>query len=201
MSAPAGTDWLSDTLRTMAGPPGRALARLGVAPNAVTLAALALNVVAALLIAGTALGPVEAGAVVLAVGFLDAIDGTVARHTGRVTAYGGVLDAVVDRVSESALLVGLLAASLAQGERLDVLACAAALGTFPLVSYVRAKAESLGQRITTGLANRSVRVLALGVGLCLEVAGPVVAALALASLFTALHRMLVLRRLLERSPS
>jgi CDP-diacylglycerol--glycerol-3-phosphate 3-phosphatidyltransferase len=195
------TDLLTGALRALAGPPGRGLARLGVSPNGVTLTALALNVAGAAAIAGGALGRIGAGLLILGAGFLDAIDGAVARAAGRETAFGAVLDAFVDRVAEGALLLGLLVAAEARGDRAAALLSAAALATFPLVSYVRAKAEAHRLRVTSGLANRSWRVLLLGAGVLVDAYAPVVAFLAATSLATAVHRLLVVRRLLAaRSP-
>lgn len=193
-------DPLTSVLRVLAGPPGRVLARLGVSPNAVTLGALALNLACAVAIAAGALGPRAIGAAILAIGFLDAVDGTVARAGGRVTTFGGVLDAVGDRLSESALLVGLTVAALARNDTAAVAWTAAALGTFPLVSYVRAKAETHGHAVTSGLANRSLRVLLLGASFFVDLYTPVTAFLATASLVTAVHRLVVLRRLLGEPP-
>ena len=100
----------------LAGPPGRLLARLGVTANAVTLAALALNLAAAAAIGAGMLGGFLSGALILGIGFLDAVDGSVARATGKPTELGAVLDAFADRVSEAALLVGLLVNVHARGD-------------------------------------------------------------------------------------
>src|SRR3989475_8209080 len=82
------------------------LARAGVTPNMLTVAGVAGNVVAAVLVGRGEF--VAAGILVLAASALDMLDGALARATRRATDFGSVFDAVADRVSEAAVVVGLL---------------------------------------------------------------------------------------------
>ena len=84
--------------------PTRALQRLGVSPNQVTVAAMAIGLVAALLVAR---GHLRVGAAVWVVGrVLDGLDGLLARASGRTTLFGGFLDISLDMLAYSAMAIG-----------------------------------------------------------------------------------------------
>jgi CDP-diacylglycerol--glycerol-3-phosphate 3-phosphatidyltransferase len=152
-SAPA---WLTDPIVD-------AMHRLGVTPNMLTIAGVAGNVGAAV-----AAGYGEflvAGAVVLIASSLDFLDGALARRTGTASDFGAVLDAVMDRVSEAAVLFGLLVYFSDRGEQTETLLIFVAVVGSVLVSYVRARAETIGQQMREGIFTRLERVLLIGVGL------------------------------------
>ena len=150
-------------LRRVEGPAARALVSVGVSPNMLTLAGLAVAGAAAYLLSEGML--LAAGLVVLASGLFDMLDGAVARASGRESAAGALLDSTADRVGE----LGLFAAAaifLARGG--DVVAVGlvfAAAGGSVMVSYLRARGESLGLSPTGGVMTRPERVLSLGGGL------------------------------------
>jgi CDP-diacylglycerol--glycerol-3-phosphate 3-phosphatidyltransferase len=168
---PRGGSLLSNRLkeagRALLSPLVRLAQRLGITPNRVTVIGFAVVVVAAVLVA---LGQLLAGAVVLVLGsLLDAVDGALARATGLTSAFGSFLDSTLDRAAEAILFVGLIAYFL----RVDadpigpvLLALAALCGSF-MVSYTRAKAESLGVSASVGLAPRTERLVLVvaGIGL------------------------------------
>jgi len=109
-----------------------------------------------------------AGWVVLLAGFLDILDGALARHTGQVTRFGAILDSTLDRLSEAALLFGILIFSLREQLALEiVLVCLALIGSM-MVSYIRARAEGLGIECQVGLFTRAERVIVLALGLLLS---------------------------------
>ncbi len=144
-------------------PVAGALARLGVSPNAVTLAGLLGAAISAWLISAGMLW--AGGLAMLFAGALDLFDGALARSTGRDSAFGALLDSVVDRVSEIVVLLGLLLYYL----RADSLEGAAlvylAMGGSIMVSYLRARSEGLGIDCKVGIMTRPERVAALGIGL------------------------------------
>ena len=141
----------------------RVLARAGVSPNGLTVTALAGNAVAAALLASGALA--AGGVVMLLASALDLLDGELARTTGRASKLGALLDSVFDRFSEAVLLFGLLLYELNEGHREEAaLVFVVVVGSL-LVSYVRARAESLGVALTSGLFTRAERVVVLGVAL------------------------------------
>jgi CDP-diacylglycerol--glycerol-3-phosphate 3-phosphatidyltransferase len=144
-------------------PVGRSIARTGVTPNMITAAGLAGALVAAVLVAR---GQFLAGGIVmLAAAALDLFDGMVARASGQVTAFGGVLDSTCDRLSEAAVLGGLVFRLAGEGKREEVVVAFAAVVGSLLVSYLRARAEAAGMQLREGLFTRAERVLVLGVGL------------------------------------
>jgi CDP-diacylglycerol--glycerol-3-phosphate 3-phosphatidyltransferase len=125
--------------------------------------------------------------VVLASGFFDMLDGALARHSNQVTRFGAVLDSTLDRVSEAVLLLAVLIFYLSSGSQVTVgiLVTGLALIGSPLVSYVRAKAETIGLECKIGLFTRSERVIVLAIGLLASYFSyALVTALAIIALFS-----------------
>jgi len=169
-----------------------ALRRLPVTPNQITVVGTALTFAAAVLVAS---GQLRWGGVVLAfAGTFDILDGALARSTGRSYPYGAFLDSTLDRYSEGALYLGLIAYFVSVGgplQRWLVVGTAAALAGSFLVSYVRARAQSLGFTCETGLFARPERVVVTVVGLIFGgvVLTAVVFLLAVLTNLTALQRI------------
>jgi CDP-diacylglycerol--glycerol-3-phosphate 3-phosphatidyltransferase len=143
------------------------LSKSGVTPNVLTFVNLALNIVAAYVIATGHL--LLGGVLVLVAGLFDLLDGALARFTKQTTKFGAVLDSTVDRISEAAILCGLLIWYVPQeGTTLEiVLVLAVLIGSF-LVSYIRARAEGLGWQCQVGLFTRAERVIVLAIGLLIN---------------------------------
>jgi len=157
-------------VRDLATPVARGLGRLGLTPNALTLIGFLGTCVAAWA-ASNRLWQV-AGVLVLVFGVFDLFDGALARATGKATKFGAFLDSTFDRAGEAVVYIGIAAGSLVGDSRADVILAASAMGASFLVSYVRAKAESLGYApgsglMNVGLAPREVRLVVLAVGLLL----------------------------------
>jgi len=140
-------------------PLGKAVGRLGVSPNALSILAALVSVVAALLyLRGNAL----LGAVVLVISaFLDMLDGAVARATGAPSRFGAVLDHVLDRYVEYLLVIGIVVGGLATW----FWGLFALIGML-LASYSRAAAESVGglKNCTVGIAERQEKLLLILAG-------------------------------------
>jgi CDP-diacylglycerol--glycerol-3-phosphate 3-phosphatidyltransferase len=137
------------------------LAAIGVTPNMISVAGFAGNVAAGALAAGGHF--VAAGVLMLVFSALDLLDGALARKTGTVTKFGAVFDSVLDRVSEAAVLGGLLFHyTQAGGHTAEIVLCYAAIVGSIMVSYVRARAEGIGLTLREGLFTRAERVLMLG---------------------------------------
>lgn len=140
-----------------------ALAGIGVTPNMLTSVGVLGNVGAAALCAA---GEFLAGGLAMgAASGLDLLDGALARATDRATDFGSVFDAVMDRVSEAAVLFGLLIWFSDRGDRTEELLIFVAVVGSILVSYVRARAEIIGITLREGLFTRAERVVLLGGGL------------------------------------
>jgi CDP-diacylglycerol--glycerol-3-phosphate 3-phosphatidyltransferase len=143
-----------------------ALGRMPVTPNQLTVIGFGLTIVAAVLAAFGQLLP--AGVVLIFAGTFDILDGALARSTRRSYPYGAFLDSTLDRYSESAMYLGLTAYFIGAGgplQRWLILATVVALAGSLLVSYVRARAQSLGFTCETGLFARPERVVVTVVGL------------------------------------
>ena len=144
-------------------PVAGALAKMGVSPNMVTFAGLVGAGISAWLISEGMLW--IGGVVMLFAGVLDLFDGALARNTGQDSAFGALLDSVVDRVSEIVVLLGLLI-HYARADSLEgTVLVYLAVGGSVMVSYLRARSEGLGIDCKVGIMTRPERVAALGFGL------------------------------------
>lgn len=168
------------------------LGRIPVTPNQITVVGVALTFVAAVL---AALGYLRgAGVVLIFAGTFDILDGALARSSGRSYPYGAFLDSTLDRYSEGAIYIGLAAYFASMDgplQRWLLLSTVAALAGSFLVSYVRARAQSLGFTCESGVFARPERVVATVVGLIFGgvVLYVVVFLLAILTNLTALQRI------------
>lgn len=157
-------------IRGLMTPIAVGLGKLGLTPNALTVIGFGIAVVAAGLAAAQLW--LAAGLLVVFGGVFDLFDGALARATNTVSKAGAFMDSVFDRWGEGVVYVGLAWGAVNAGWDLGpVLVTAAMTGAF-MVSYTRAKAESLGFAPGTGMANvglapREVRIAILTVGLVL----------------------------------
>jgi CDP-diacylglycerol--glycerol-3-phosphate 3-phosphatidyltransferase len=143
-----------------------ALGRVPLTPNQVTVVGLVLTFIAATLVAYGHLR--WAGLVLIVAGTCDILDGALARSTHTSYPYGAFLDSTLDRYSEGAIYIGLAAYFVGAGgpyQRWLVLATFAALAGSFLVSYVRARAQSLGFTCESGLFARPERLVVTVIGL------------------------------------
>jgi CDP-diacylglycerol--glycerol-3-phosphate 3-phosphatidyltransferase len=169
-----------------------AVGRVPLTPNQVTVVGMVLTFVAAVL---AAFGHLRwAGVVLILAGTCDILDGALARSTRKSYPYGAFLDSTLDRYSEGAIYVGLAAYFISLGgplQRWLVLATLAALAGSFLVSYVRARAQSLGFTCDSGVFARPERVVVTVIGLIFGgyVLYAVVFLLAVLTNLTALQRI------------
>lgn len=156
-------DWVREWFYWFFSPVGRFSVRTALAPEVFNALGLALG-----LGAGVAFGAGDlplGGALVLLSGITDAFDGMVARARGVVSEYGAFLDSTLDRFTEVAVFAGL---AMYYKEPLPVLVIVSALGGSLLVSYTRARGESLGVVCKIGVMQRAERILLLGIGPVLD---------------------------------
>lgn len=175
---------------------------LPVSPNQLTVAGLAGNAGAAVLIYREHF--VWAAVAFLAGSLLDVLDGALARSHGLLSPFGGFLDSTTDRISEG-LILGSIALVLARQGHTLALACVfvALVGSF-LVSYTRAKAEAIGIACTVGLMTRTERIVLLVVALPFAGLGSLpwaVELLAALTAFTVWQRISHVHRQLSSQPS
>ncbi len=139
------------------GPWERALAKTGISPNTITLASLgsAAGSAVAIGFGHFALG----GWLYLLTGILDILDGRVARRTDRVTRGGAYFDSVIDRYAELLVFSGF--AFYYRNSWALAVVLAAAIGSI-MVSYAKARGESLGVDVNVGTMQRPERLFYLG---------------------------------------
>jgi len=174
-------------------PVGSSLERAGISANQLTLAGLAVSAAAAVVIGQ---GWLVAGAILLALsGVPDILDGAVAKASGTASPRGAFFDSVVDRVSDT-LVLGGVAWYLASTHPGHIAVLPLALvGASTLVSYERARAESLGFTAQGGLMERAERMIAVGVGLVFSVVLiPVLWLMLVLTLATAVQRFVMVWR-------
>ena len=164
------TPELRARVRGVAVPIALALGRLGLTPNALTVLGFGISVVAA--VAASQQAWIAAGLLVIFGGVFDLFDGALARATNRVSRLGAFLDSVFDRAGEAVLYVGIAIGCLVAGFEFGAILATAAMGASFMVSYTRAKSESLGFSPGTGMASvgiapREVRLVLLTIGLIL----------------------------------
>ena len=133
-------------------------------------------------------------------GFFDIVDGSVARKTKQLSQKGSFLDSTGDRISESVIFIGIAVGNLA-----EPIWCMVALSLSLLVSYVRAKAESLGVDLAgLGVGERAERLLILAIVSLLPIANAMQWAVMLVSIVaacTVIHRIVATSRKLSQSAS
>ncbi|CAN5734495.1 hypothetical protein BH23CHL7_BH23CHL7_03010 [soil metagenome] len=164
---------LRQRVRSGVGPIARLFGRVGLTPNALTLIGFGIALAAA---ACAAAGWWILACPLVAIGAIfDLFDGALARATGKTSRFGAFMDSTFDRAGEAVVYLGIAAGLLAASEPtidtgLGVLLAASAMAAAFMVSYVRAKSESLGfspgsGMAAVGLAPREVRVVILAIGL------------------------------------
>jgi CDP-diacylglycerol---glycerol-3-phosphate 3-phosphatidyltransferase len=170
-------------------------------PNQISMAGFTLNVIAAALVWQHEF---FIGGVVFIVGSIcDTLDGGYSRMSGKGTPFGAFLDSTLDRIVEGIVLTAVAATFTEQGDELAVAAVVVAVMSSLVVSYTRARAESLGVECKVGIADRLVRVIILSAGLVLADAGalePAVYVLAALSTITVVQRILHVKAQLTAAP-
>lgn len=166
---------------------GRVLAGWKLTPDLVTIIGLALTVVVAVL---AGLGHIRwAGVAYVFAAVCDALDGTLARVTGKGSRFGAFLDSTVDRFEESIVFLGLIVLYAREGGEWEIPVILVTAIASLMVSYTRARAEALGVSCKVGLATRPARVVVTIAGLILNQVPITLAIVAAASLLTSLHRV------------
>jgi CDP-diacylglycerol--glycerol-3-phosphate 3-phosphatidyltransferase len=175
-------------------------------PNAISMAGLVGNVIAAVLI--TQRYFFLAGVAFILGSVMDTLDGRYSRMSGKGSAFGAFLDSTLDRVEEGIVLAACAAYFSARGDDLAVAAVVITVLGSLMVSYTRARAEALGVECKVGLATRPVRVVILSAGLLFargaslgdfELLAPAIYVMAVLTSFTVLQRVLHVRAALNRA--
>jgi len=177
-------------------PPARGLLRLGVSPDAVTIAGtvgvVALSV--GLIARGEFLWGLLAG---LLIGPSDMLDGTMARLSGRSGRWGAFLDSTLDRIGDGAVFGAIAYWYATQGQYGAVAAALLVLIGSLTVSYAKARAEGLGMTCDVGFAERTERMIVIALGLLLTGLGITAALPVLLWLLVAIVWFTVAQRILH----
>ena len=163
------------------------LAATGITPNMFTFLGLAVNSWAAALFAMGRFR--QAAAVLFLAAFLDMADGQVARRVGRVTAFGAFLDSTLDRYADLALYMGLVVHYTLIGRSFYMALAAVAMASSFMVSYSRARAESLIPSCKVGFMERPERLVLLIMGGVFNRMAQVLWVVAMISTITVIHRV------------
>jgi CDP-diacylglycerol--glycerol-3-phosphate 3-phosphatidyltransferase len=170
-------------------------------PNAISVTGLIGNLIAAVLILEHHF--VLAGIAFILGSLCDMFDGRYSRMSGKGTPFGAFLDSTLDRVEEGIVLAAVAAWFAQEGNDFAVGATVVAVVGSYMVSYTRARAEALGVECKVGIASRAVRVVILSAGLVfgaeelipgLDLLEPAIYVMAALTVFTALQRVLHVRR-------
>ena len=168
MSGSIVTPELRARVRGLAEPIARGFGRLGLSPNQLTFIGFLIAIVAG--VAASRQAWLAAGLLVVFGGVFDLFDGALARFAGKVSKLGAFYDSVFDRWGEGVVYVGIAWGCVDAGFGLGAVLATAALTSAVMVSYARAKSESLGftpgsRMANVGLAPREVRLAILTGGL------------------------------------
>ncbi|HEX6205301.1 MAG TPA: CDP-alcohol phosphatidyltransferase family protein [Solirubrobacterales bacterium] len=132
-------------------------------PNAISMAGLVGNLIAAALVTQELF--FLAGVAFVVGSVMDTLDGRYSRMSGKGSLFGAFLDSTLDRIEEGIVLAAVAGYFAAQGEDFAAAMCVVAVLFSLMVSYTRARAEALGVECKVGLATRPVRVVILSIGL------------------------------------
>jgi CDP-diacylglycerol--glycerol-3-phosphate 3-phosphatidyltransferase len=159
---PTPTDYLKNGALRAIEPAISFLARNNVSPNTITTVGTLLTVAAGV-VYGTG-HIMTAGWLMAVTAFFDVLDGSVARRTGRSTRFGAFYDSSLDRVADGALMSGLTVFyavnPIHHNIYMAVVCLVGMVGTF-LISYTRARAESIGIDAKVGVMQRPERIVLL----------------------------------------
>jgi CDP-diacylglycerol--glycerol-3-phosphate 3-phosphatidyltransferase len=162
-----------------------------------TFIGLVINIIAAVLFGYANSGNYQdmflyAGLVIIGAGIFDMVDGRVARATNQVTTFGSFFDSVIDRYSDVALFFGLLVYYARANRFFYLLLVAFVMVSSVMVSYTRARAESLIGTCKVGFMERPERIVLIILGALFEkwnVMAPALWVLAVLSTITVIHRI------------
>ena len=173
----------------------RGLALTRISPNVLTFIGLLINIGAAVLFGYASVDNqrqmfLYAGLVIIAAGIFDMVDGRVARATNQVTQFGGFFDSVVDRYSDVALFFGLLVYYARANRFFYVVLVGVVMVSSVMVSYTRARAESLIGNCKVGFMERPERIVLVIIGALFNHMAPVLWVIAVLSNITVIHRIM-----------
>lgn len=186
------TDHFRRVFKGTLDPIGRFLNRIGLTPNMMTILGLIGNTIGAVFLAQGQM--TIGGIIILMMGPIDALDGTMARLRGMDGQFGAFVDSVSDRYSELVIFGGLLYYYISLGDWVGALLVYLAAAGSVLVSYIRARGQSLGWDTKVGILTRVERYLVLAPTLVINRPLWGIVIIAIFANITAIQRILDVRR-------
>ena len=176
-----------DRVERAVDPVGERLHRVGISANQLTVVGVAAASAAAVAIGS---GRFPLGLALLVVAAVpDLLDGPVAKAAGPPTRRGAFFDSTADRVTDTILIGGVTWFLIADDRGLQAMVPFAVMGASWLISYQRAKAESLGFDAKGGIMERAERIIVLAVGLAIpSVLVPILYLMLALTMVTAIQR-------------
>jgi len=160
--------------------------RLKVNPNIITVLGFLITAAAAVILPqNMKLG----GIIILCGGLFDMLDGVIARVNGRATDFGAFLDSVLDRYSDSFLLLGFTWYFFKEGSTSGMLLSLGTMVGALIISYAKARAEGLGKSCHTGLMERPERIILMAFGALTGWVLPVMWVMFILTHFTVMQRI------------
>lgn len=160
--------------------------RFNLSPNSLTLTGFLITVAAAVAIPRHL---IVGGLLIILGGLFDILDGIVARIKGKETEFGAFLDSVLDRFSDAAIFLAIgwrmYLLDNITGAALSMITLTGAL----LISYTRARAEGIGKKCSTGLMERTERIVLITFGCLADLLTPILWLLAILTFYTVVQRI------------
>lgn len=173
-------------------PIAASLASLGLSPNHVTMIGLFVSIISAYAFFST--NALLGGALLLLAGLFDVLDGAVARLSGNVTKWGGVLDSALDRYSDLIVISGIILGGLCD----TIWGLLSIMGSV-MVSYVRTRGELEGVKLSSvGLMERAERMVLIAVSALVGYTWAGIIVLAILTNLTVAQRLIHVRSSLRR---
>jgi soluble lytic murein transglycosylase len=186
-----------EPVRIWTDPIGHALFRLRLRPNHLTVAGLGVSLLAAAaFVAGRTR---TAGLLLILAGLFDFFDGSLARASGQVTPFGAFLDSVIDRYSDLVVLLAIVVLFARMPHTRGAIIAMAGLVGSVMVSYTKARAESIGIECNVGVMERPERMICLIGGALFGLLEPALWILAVLANLTAIQRIAFTRRTIRDS--
>ena len=185
-------------------PIGRGLGRVGLSANVITVIGVLVTLGAAYFVIEGRL--LLAAVAMVGAALFDVLDGAVAKATGSTSRFGALLDSTTDRLGDAAVFAAiawLYGVAPDTPERRSLVVAGLALGTMIaafLVSYVKARAESLGYEAKVGFAERAERMIVTMLGLAFDLVPIAIAILFVASVITFFQRLFHVWSVARRDP-
>ena len=174
-------------IQRIASVPLRWISRTGITPNGLTIIGLVINGAASVAFIFDKFP--MAGALILIAGAFDIMDGSLARTNNQESEFGALLDSVMDRYSDLAIVLGLIIHYALLNKLSHVILASIVLMGTVLIPYTRARAERFLPQCNIGLMERAERILLLAFGALFNLMTPVLLIMAVFTHFTVFQRL------------